>query len=173
MSIIKKISEKVVSLFSSNSPQHFPVGTCESVLNGQLILSDAEVKVPTLVNGVLEARGVTFFSLIEINGQVTCYDCLFEDDVLMRGAPFLKKNTFKKSIEVFASKVSLDACEVKTLYLTHPFSKDSLFSSFSLEVYLKNTSLVQDIIFDRPGGKIYCEEGSQVERVKNGEIIVI
>lgn len=170
MSVISKFCQSLSSSFTSRVPQHFPLGTCKRVVNGQLKLHGREsnVTTSTTVNGELNAKEVHFSSLMEINGQATCHNCTFEDDVLIRGTPFLKASFFRKTLEIFANKVSLDACEVDRLYMTYPIPGNSLSNLFQQKVYLTNKTTVNAIIFDKPGGRVYCSQGSKVNNVENG-----
>lgn len=172
MSLISKLRIGVTSLFASTAPQHFPVGVCTHTVSGQLKLSGrtADVKDSTAINGELKSKDVEFSSLVEVNGQASCQNCTFKDDVLIRGTPILSGCNFNRSLEVFAWKTSLDNCNVNTLYVTYPFAATSLTWFFVQKVYLTNKTLVSTIIFDKPGGRVYCSKGSKVNQVVNGTV---
>jgi hypothetical protein len=121
-------------------------------------------RMSTLVNGeVYSESGVTFFVEIEINGQLTCHNCTSQESVVKL------RDTVFNSLEAFTTKISLDNCQIDTLYVTYPFLEDSLSVAPRQEVYLTGNTRVNKVIFDRlEGGTVYRSQGSRINSIING-----
>ncbi|MGK5595713.1 MAG: hypothetical protein ACSNEK_10215 [Parachlamydiaceae bacterium] len=82
--------------------------------NGSIILEDAKVVGPVIINGSLQAAGSVIGNL-QVNGQVDLKDCLINHATKINGSIFANNTEFQQELSVSSKKITLTACSVNSL----------------------------------------------------------
>lgn len=153
---------RILMTFFSSEADPESLQNYQRVVNGQLKLSDTVVQESTDVNGQLKASYVAFEAMLRVSGEADCRESTFTQHVTIKGTPLLKNCNFD-TLEILANKFTLQNCKVNKLLVENPISV------FSAKVTLEGQAKVDQVIFDKPGGIVYCSPEATVGEIINGK----
>lgn len=149
--------------------------------SGHLEISHTTVQDSAILNGTVNAKNTTFQNLtvngdivldesqvintFAVNGSLDTDDSSFKGTVLIHGMISAESSQFNEKLTLHGNHAEFEECELQNLEIK------TADSSTPPQVFLEETTIKGDVIFDKEGGVVLVDEKSKIlGQVKGGTI---
>lgn len=149
--------------------------------SGHLEISHTTIQDSAILNGTVNAKNTTFQNLtvngdivldesqvintFAVNGSLDTDDSSFKGPVLIHGMISAESSQFNEKLTLHGNHAEFEECELKNLEIK------TADATLSPQVFLEETTIKGDVVFDKEGGVVLVDEKSKIMgQVKGGTI---